>query len=246
MTALSFAALSLQGQTVLVTGGTSGIGLEAALQAKSAGASVIVVGSDATRSEEVANTHNFTGWRSADLADPQQIQKAFADLPNIDHLVLLAGSFIVGKVLEADVDYLHRAFDERVWSAIHTLRALGNQLAADASVTFVSGAATERPDSNGTAVIAAASAAMEALARGLVLEQAPRRFNTLSPGPIDSPLLSKAMGEARDAVVEQMAARMPLRRIGTVQEAGAAVVFLMTNGWMNGATLNVDGGMRLV
>ncbi|MFN3311904.1 MAG: SDR family oxidoreductase [Hyphomonas sp.] len=246
MTAHSIPATCLHGKTVLVTGGTSGIGLEAALQAKSAGASVIIVGLSADRSKKVSSEHGFAGWRSADLADPEQILEAFVDLPDIDHLVLLAGSFVVGKVLEADVGYLHRAFDERMWSAIHTLRVLGNKLAADASVTFVSGAATERPDGNGTAVIAAAAAAMEALARGLVLEQAPRRFNTLSPGPIDSPLLDKAMGTARDAVVKQLAARMPLKRLGTTQEAGAAVVFLMTNGWMNGATLNLDGGMRLI
>lgn len=92
-------------------------------------------------------------------------------------------------MLEADVGYLHRAFDELVWSAIHTLRVLGNKLAAYALVTFVSGAATERPDGNGTVVLAAAAAAMEALGRELVLEQAPRRFNTLSPGPLNSPLL---------------------------------------------------------
>lgn len=113
-------------------------------------------------------------------------------------------------------------------------------------MTFVSGAATERPNAHGTAIIAAAAAAMEALARGLALEQAPRRFNTLSPGPIDTPMLNKALGDRRGALVDHLASTLPLRRLGTAEEAGAAVVFLMTNGWMNGATLNVDGGMRLV
>jgi NAD(P)-dependent dehydrogenase (short-subunit alcohol dehydrogenase family) len=160
--------------------------------------------------------------------------------------VLLAGSFIVGKVLEADVAYLRRAFDERIWAAVHILRALGDRLAANASVTFVSGAATERPNAHGSAIIAAAAAAMEALARGLTLEQAPRRFNTLSPGPIDTPILSKALGDGREAFVDQLASTLPLQRLGTAEEAGAAVVFLMANGWMNGATLNIDGGMRLV
>jgi NAD(P)-dependent dehydrogenase (short-subunit alcohol dehydrogenase family) len=160
--------------------------------------------------------------------------------------VLLAGSFVVGKVLEADIAYLRRAFDERIWAAVHIMRTLDDRLAMDASVTFVSGAATERPNAHGTAIIAAAAAAMEAFARGLALEQAPRRFNTLSPGPIDTPILNKALGDGRDAFVDQLASTLPLQRLGTAQEAGAAVVFLMTNGWMNGATLNIDGGMRLV
>lgn len=236
----------LDGRTVLITGGTSGIGLATAIQAKAAGAAVIIVGSNRERTAQVAAEHDFADWRAADVSQPAEIQAAFADLPHINHLVLLAGSFIVGKVLEADIAYLRRSFDERIWAAVHTLRALGDRLAADASVTFVSGAATERPNAHGTAVIAAASAAMEALARGLALEQAPRRFNTLSPGPIDTPILNKALGDGREAFVNHLASTLPLQRLGTAEEAGSAVIFLMTNGWMNGATLNVDGGMRLV
>jgi NAD(P)-dependent dehydrogenase (short-subunit alcohol dehydrogenase family) len=126
------------------------------------------------------------------------------------------------------------------------LRTLGDGLAADGSITFVSGELTDCPNAHGTAVLSAALTAMEALARGLALELALRRFNTLSPGPIDTPLLDKAMGKGGDAYVENRKATLPLRRFGTAEEAGAAVVFLMVNGWMNGATLNVDGGSRLV
>ncbi|XXA99909.1 SDR family oxidoreductase [Rhizobium binae] len=113
-------------------------------------------------------------------------------------------------------------------------------------MTFISGALGDRPNAYGTAVLAAASAAMEALARGLALELAPRRVNTLSPGPIDTPLLGKALGDGRDAFVQGLRATLPLHRLGSAEEAGAAVVFLMANGWMNGATLNLDGGSRLV
>lgn len=236
----------LDGRTVLITGGTSGIGLAAAIQSKASGASVIIVGSNGERTAQVAAEHNFAGWRAADVSKPKEIEAAFADVPHVDHLVLLAGSFVVGKVLEADIEYLRRSFEERIWASVHTLRALGGRLAIDASVTFVSGAAADRPNAHGTAIIAAAAAAMEALARGLALEQAPRRFNTLSPGPIDTPILSKALGEGREKFVDFLKSTLPLQRLGTAEEAAAAVIFLMTNGWMNGATLNIDGGMRLV
>lgn len=236
----------LSGKTILIVGGTSGIGLAAAIQAKSFGAKVIVVGFDAERAKEAAEQHGFSGWRVADVTKRETIESALADIEHVDHLVLLAGSFVIGKVLEADVDHLRRAFEERIWAAIYTLRALGDRLAGDGSVTFISGALGDRPNAYGTAVLAAASAAMEALARGLALELAPRRVNTLSPGPIDTPLLGKALGDGRDAFVEALKATLPLHRLGSAEEAGAAIVFLMANGWMNGATLNLDGGARLV
>jgi NAD(P)-dependent dehydrogenase (short-subunit alcohol dehydrogenase family) len=234
----------LDGRTALVVGGTSGIGLAAARQAKGAGASVIILGAHPERARQVAAEHGFAGWRVADIAAPDALQAALADIAHVDHLVLTAGNFVLGKVLEADIAQLRGIFDERFWAAIHILRALGDRLAADGSVTFVSGELTARPNAHGTAVLGAALTAMESLARTLALELAPRRVNTLSPGPIDTPLLHKAMGDGRDAYVEQRSATLPLHRFGTPDEAGAAIVFLMVNGWMNGATLNVDGASR--
>jgi NAD(P)-dependent dehydrogenase (short-subunit alcohol dehydrogenase family) len=87
---------------------------------------------------------------------------------------------------------------------------------------------------------------MEALARGLVLELAPRRVNTLSPGTTDTPLLARTLGEGRDAYVAALREKLPLHRLGTPEEVGAAVVFLMSNGFMNGEILHIDGGSRLV
>ena len=236
----------LEGRTVVIFGGTSGIGLSAAIQAKAAGARVIVIGFERDRAEQVAAENGFDGWRAADVTRGETIQEALADIPHVDHLVLLAGSFVVGKILEADLGHLHRAFDERIWAALHAIRALGGRLARDGSITFISGALADRPNANGTAVLAAASAAMEALARGLALELAPTRVNTLSPGTTDTPLLAKALGDRRDAYVAALEKSLPLHRLGTSAEAGAAVVFLMSNGFVNGTTLHVDGGSRLV
>ncbi|UCI05137.1 SDR family oxidoreductase [Mesorhizobium sp. B1-1-8] len=236
----------LKDRTVLLFGGTSGIGLSAAVQAKAAGAEVYVVGTDATRAAKAASDNGLAGWRAADVTNPQAIAEAIADIPHVDHLVLLAGTFVAGKVMEAEVSHLHRAFDERVWAAVHTIRALGNRLSKDGSVTFISGVLADRPNAYGTAVLAAASAAMEALARGLALELAPVRVNTLSPGTTDTPLLSRTLGEGRDAYVQTLTDKLPLHRLGTAEEAGAAVLFLMTNSSMNAETLHIDGAQRIV
>lgn len=236
----------LEDRSVLIFGGTSGIGLSAAQQAHKAGAKVTVVGFDAAGAERIAAENGFAAWRAADVTKPETIAAALQGIAHVDHLVLLAGSFVVGKVAEAEVDYLRRAFDERLWAAVHTLRGLGDRLAADGSVTFISGALADRPNAMGTAVLAAASSAMESFARGLALEQAPRRFNTLSPGATDTRLLARALGAHRDAFVASMQETLPLRRLATPEEVGAAVVFLMSNGYMNGETVHVDGGARLV
>jgi NAD(P)-dependent dehydrogenase (short-subunit alcohol dehydrogenase family) len=240
------AASTLQDRTVVIFGGTSGIGLAAAIQAKSAGAKVIVIGFNPEGAEKIAMENGFDGWRAADVTKAETITQALADIPHVDHLVLLAGTFVAGKVLEADVEYLKRAFDERIWAAVHTLRTLGDRLASDGSVTFISGALADRPSAQGTAVLAAASAAMEAFARGLALELAPVRVNTLSPGTTDTPLLARTLGVHRDAYVAALTEKLPQRRLGTAEEAGAAVVFLMSNGFINGETLHIDGGARLV
>jgi NAD(P)-dependent dehydrogenase (short-subunit alcohol dehydrogenase family) len=246
MTASPNSARPLNGRSVLIFGGTSGIGLSTARQAQAAGARVIVVGFDAVGAERVAQENGFAGWRSADVTKPETIAQALGGIDHVDHLVLLAGTFVAGKVAEAEVDYLRRAFDERLWAAVHTLRGLGERLAADGSVTFISGVLGDRPNAMGTAVLAAASTAMESFARGLALEQAPRRFNTVSPGTTDTPLLARTLGPARDAYIDSLKSKLPLRRLATPEEVGAAVVFLMSNGYMNGETIHVDGGSRLV
>ncbi|WP_052469208.1 SDR family oxidoreductase [Pseudomonas massiliensis] len=246
ITSPSSIEVALEGKTIVIFGGTSGIGLAAAIQAKQAGGQVIVVGYEAARAEQVAAEQGFAGWRAADITKGESVHAALQDLERVDHLVLLAGTFVAGKTLEADLAYLQRAFEERVWGAIHALRALGNRISNKGSVTLISGALADRPNAFGTSVLAAASAAMEALARGLALELAPIRVNALSPGPTNTPILAKTLGQDRDGYVAALEQKLPLHRLGRPEEVGAGVVFLMSNGFMNGATLNVDGGSPLV
>lgn len=237
---------SLEGRTALVIGGSSGIGLAAAKQAQAAGANVLILGLGRDRTRQVAEENGFAGWRAADVTNGDNIRDALKDIPHVDHLAFLAGTFAVGKVLEADMAQLRKAFEERIWASVHTIRALGDRLAADGSITLVSGWLAQRPNADGTAVLSAALAGMEALARGLALELAPRRVNAVSPGPVDTPLWAKALGDGRDAAVEAIKANLPLHRFGTPDEVGEAVVFLMRNHWITGTTLHADGGVQLV
>lgn len=235
---------TLKNKSIVIIGGTSGMGLATAKEAKAEGANVTVIGYNPEQTELVAQEFGFD-WRVADVTKEETVRKALADIPHVDHLALLAGTFVAGNILDSDINYLHKAFDERIWGAVHAIRSLGDRLDKNASITFISGILADRP-SAGTAILSAASAGMEAFARGLVFELAPRRVNTISPGTTDTPLLAKTLGENREAFINSMKEKSPLKRVATAEQVASTIIFLMKNEIMNGETIHVDGGQRLV
>lgn len=246
MSSLNVFNLGLRGKTVLICGGTSGIGLSTAIQATASGAKVIIVGRNAVRARSAAERYGLSGWRAADINVQPEVDLALSNIIAVDHLVLAAGGNAIGGCRETEVAQLRHVFDERVWAALGVIRAVGSRLRSNGSITLISGAVANRPDAFGTAVLGAACAAMNALARGLAVELAPVRVNALSPGHINTPGLWASVGGAYEAYVAAVSRGLPLRRMGTAEQAGAGALFLMSNGWMNGATLHVDGGCRLV
>jgi NAD(P)-dependent dehydrogenase (short-subunit alcohol dehydrogenase family) len=94
--------------------------------------------------------------------------------------------------------------------------------------------------------VAAAAGASEILARAVAQEVAPIRVNVIRPGVVDTPLLTRVAGERRDQIIESQAKRIPLRRIARPEEIAHAILFLMSNTYVTGTTLTVDGGISLV
>lgn len=234
----------LTGKKVMVVGGSSGIGLATAKQARAEGAVVIIVGYNPDQTKRIADENEFE-WRVADVTKPETIYKALSDVERVDHLVLLAGTFVAGRILDADLNYLHKAFDERIWGSLHIIRALGTRLSSDASITFTSGVLADRP-SPGMVILAAASSAVESLVRGLALELAPRRVNAVSPGTTDSPLLAKSLGAGKEDFLNTAKDKSLLKRVATTDQVASAILFLITNEIMTGEILHVDGGQRLI
>src|SRR5690606_4310641 len=97
-------------QSVLIFGGTSGIGLATALAAKASGAAVTIAGRDHDRAARVARTHGFADSFAAEISDPETIRQGLSAVKQVDHLVLLAGTLTIGKVMEADISSLRRAY----------------------------------------------------------------------------------------------------------------------------------------
>lgn len=238
--------MSLQGQTIVIVGGSTGIGFETARLALQQKANVTIAG----RSEEKllkAKFHLVGNVRTvvADVTDEASVNRIFEGLDRVDHIFITAGSLVVGKILETDPKQFRYGLDERIFGTLYVVRAAVTKIPKTGSITLMSGVRASRPVP-GTTMTTVGVAAVESLTPSLALELAPVRVNAVAPGWIDTPLLSGALGENYDVVINSASAKLPVQRIGQPQEVAEAVIMLMNNGFINGEVLHIDGGERYV
>lgn len=238
--------MSMHNATVIILGGSSGIGLATAQAAQAAGAKVVITGRDAARLENarVALGGNADA-RLLDAADEAGTRDLFAGLPAIDHVFITAGQLVLDGKLAPATASLHPALDTRFWGALYAAKYAAPKIRPGGSITFMSGTASRRP-LPGASVATASCGAVDAFARALALDLAPIRVNTIQPGYTDTPLFDGIFGDQRDAVLAAAGAKLPVGRIGRPDEIAHAVLFLMTNGYVTGINLVVDGGGLLV
>jgi NAD(P)-dependent dehydrogenase (short-subunit alcohol dehydrogenase family) len=168
------------------------------------------------------------------------VRKTFAELGPIDHLVLSTVARAGGPAKELDLGAARQAFQVKLWGPFAAVQAADVR----SSIVFVSGVAAATPARGGSAT-AAVNGAIEALVRTLAVELAPVRVNAVSPGIIDTPTWD-AMAEAdRKAMFDRLAGALPAGRTGTPDDIADAIWLLLTNGFVTGITLPVDGGHRL-
>ena len=232
---MSLNADFLRRRNVVVVGGGSGIGRAVAQEAADAGAQVYVLG----RSPAASGP-----WQSlqADVTDSASLDAAFAEIGRIDHLVLTAGARVGSPALAA-VEWadFERAFNVKLFGAVLAVRQALPYLSADASVTFTSGLLSRKYGAGGL-LKSTVNAALEAAAKNLAKELAPRRVNVVSPGVVDTELWGPDGAESRQAAMARIAAGLPLGRVGQPQDLAQAYLFAMGNAFLTGAVLDVDGG----
>ena len=237
----------LDGKRVVIIGGSSGIGLETAKQALATGASVTVAGRSQDRLRQAAETLGASDRLRtgvADMADGASIQGLFAGESSVDHVFLPAGELRPDSadLLTGDIGGMQSVLNVRLLGVAHVVRA-AKPLMKGGSITLMSGLYATRPAAGG-ALAAAAVAAVNGMTRALALDLAPVRVNAVAPGLIDTPLWD-AFGPQRAAILSS-GAKLPVGRVGQPEEVAAAVIFLMSNGFVTGAVLPIDGGGGLV
>ena len=239
--------MSLEGQTVVVMGGSSGVGLAVAQSLASAGTSVVITGRDqdkliAAIGEIGANASAET----VDATDVAQVEAFFAHLGPFDHLVLaLSGGKGGGPFRDLNMSDLREGFDAKFWPHAIAAQTALKTLRTDGSLTFIS-AISAHMANPGTAGLAAINAAIEALVPVLAVELKPLRVNAVSPGVIDTPWWNFLPEEQRQVTFAQYAANTPVGRIGKPEDVAHTIRFLIENTFMTGAVIECDGGVRLM
>jgi len=238
--------MSLKDTTVVILGGSSGIGLATAKAAQAEGARVIITGRSTERLEKARIELGAVARTVAlDVADEAGTRMFFHELNSLDHLFITAGTIVADKQLRPDSEVLRPALDTRFWGALYSAKYGAPKIRSGGSITFMSGTAALRPLA-GAAVTSASCGAVEAFARALAVDLAPIRVNVIRPGFVDTPLLDDVLGAQKQEILAAAAKKLPVRRIGRSEEIADAVLFLMKNGYVTGVALTVDGGGLLV
>ncbi|HEY0250442.1 MAG TPA: SDR family oxidoreductase [Kofleriaceae bacterium] len=221
----------LDGKKVVVIGGGSGIGAATAALATSEGASV-EVGSRSTKG------------RTVDVRDEASVAAFFAAIGPFDHLAITAGDWggpMRAGTADIDLAASRSLFDVRFWGVIAAVKHATKTIAATGSITLTSGMLVHRPMKG--MPLAAALGAVEHLARGFAVDLAPVRVNAVCPGLVLTEVVKAQWPEQyRNAAV----APLPIPRVATPEEAAKAYVYLMSNGYVTGQILPVDGGGMLI
>ena len=250
MTAGSTATLarepSLAGQTVVVIGGSAGIGLETARLARAEGADVILTGRNPDRLESAATELDAQSTATFDANDLAALEGFFAGLEApIDHVMVTAGRPYYSPLAEMDFDEARRALHEHPMVMLGVARYAGGKVRPGGSLLFMGGTGGRRTGV-GLGIISAVTAALPALTANLALEIAPVRVNLIAAGFVDTPLSASLLGDQLDARRDELRATLPIGRVVGPADVAAVAVHLMTNTALTGATYDIDGGQQFV
>jgi len=236
---------ALAGQTVVVIGGSSGIGLETARLARSEGANVVLNGRDPQRLEHAARELGALSNAAFDATDFEALGRFFDALPTpVDHILVTVGGPYYAMLAEIDFAKARRNIEEELLLRLHIARLAVGKVRAGGTLVFIGGVGGRRPSAS--PLVAALTAAMPALTRTLAFELAPVRVNLIAPGFVDTPLSASLLGNQLEARREQLRATLPIGRVVGPADIAMLAVHLMTNTAITGVTYDIDGGQQLV
>jgi NAD(P)-dependent dehydrogenase (short-subunit alcohol dehydrogenase family) len=236
----------LAGQTVVLIGGSAGIGLETARRARAEGADVILVARNPDRLKQAADEVGAARTAAFDATDPAALAGFFANLPApIDHVLVTGGGPTYGPLLGMDAAQVRDALSDHVALDLEVARNAAPRMRPGGTLLFMGGTGGRRVGP-GAGIFPAATAALPAFVASLALEIAPVRANLIAAGFVDTPLSARLLGDQLDQRRAELRAKLPIGRVITPADVAALAVHIMANTALTGATYDIDGGQQFV
>ncbi len=238
---------TLQGKTIVVVGGSSGIGLRVAQLACDEGASLIVVGRNPQRLEAARVDLMMHGAAvqifQADVHDHARLEALFGELAPFDHLVSMVGDVMGGGFIGASMAEIRRVLESKFFTNVRIGQLGAGKVREGGSMVFTSGTGGRAQNACASYV---GNLGINALVEGLAVELAPKiRVNAVSPTWTVTPFWRSLSQEQIEATRQHFAQTIPLGRTAQIDELASAYIFLMSNGFVTGQHLAVDGGIML-
>jgi NAD(P)-dependent dehydrogenase (short-subunit alcohol dehydrogenase family) len=237
----------LLGQTVVLIGGSAGIGLETARHARSEGADVVLTGRNPERLEQAALDVDARSTAAFDATDAAALKRFFDGLPDrIDHVLVTAGGPSYMPLLEMDADQVRDALGDHVVLGLEVARNARGKMRPGGTLLLMGGTGGRRI-SRDLGLVSAATAVLPPFTAALALELAPVRVNLIAAGFVDTPLsASYFSADGLEARREELRTTLPIGRVVGPADVAALAVHLMTNTALTGATYDIDGGQQFV
>ena len=236
----------LAGQTVVLVGGSAGIGLETARRARAEGADVILTGRNREHLEQAAADVGARSTAAFDATDSAALERFFDGLADpIDHILVTAGGPTYGPLLEMSSDQVRDALSDHVVLGLEVARYARGKMRPGGTLVLMGGTGGRRIV-RGLGIAAAATAAIPPFAAALALELAPVRVNLIAAGFVDTPLSASLLGDQLDARRNELRTTLPIGRVVGPEDVAALAVHIMINTALTGATFDIDGGQQFV
>ena len=236
----------LLGQTVIVIGGSAGIGLETARRARAEGAKLILTGRNPETLQRAASELEALSTAAFDATDAASLELFFRDLPaTIDHVMVTAGQPHYGRLLDMDFEQARVALDTHLLQMLEVARNAAHKVRPGGTLFFMGGTGGRR-QGIGMGMVPTVTAALPALTASIALELAPVRVNLIAAGFVDTPLSASLLGDELENRRNHLRATLPIRRVVGPADVAALAVHIMVNTALTGATYDIDGGQQLV
>ena len=235
----------LAGQTVVLIGGSAGIGLETARRARAEGADVILVGRDPERLHRAADQVGTQHTATLDATDAAAVQQFFDGLDRVDHVLVTAGGPHYVPLLEMNADQVRDALSDHVVMALDVARSAAPKMRPGGTLVLMGGTGGRKIRRN-LGLMSAATAVLPPFTATLALELAPVRVNLIAAGFVDTPLSASLLGDQLDERRDELRSTLPIGRVVSPADVAALAVHLMTNTALTGATFDIDGGQQFV